>query len=194
MPRNLITLKKMEINFSISEKREKEGVIIPILRHGDSLVWIQAGVEDISACDALITMNRNLSLGIATADCAPICFSDGEKIAIAHIGWRGLCLGLIEKVLTEINRDSIEIFVGPHLRVFEIQRDFCYEIITQKFGDKFFTYENSKIIFNFKDAIASLLPLQTIFDTRNTGYDLEIPSWRRNKTSKRLITVVQFKK
>ena len=167
---------------------------MPRLSHGGRLVSVETGEEDLNTCDAVITSHKNFSLGIRTADCAPICFSDGAKIGIAHVGWRGLCLNLIEKMLTEFNTTQLEVYVGPRLNCFEIQKDSCYEAITQKFGETFFTYENEKIIFHFKDAIASLLPLSTQFDPRSTGDDLILPSHRRDKTTQRLVTVVQFTK
>ncbi len=187
-------MEKMEIDFFISEDRHREGVVIPTLCHGDTIVEIKTGREDVSACDALISSNKNLLLGITTADCASICFGNETKIGIAHVGWRGLCLNLIEKVLTEFNTAHLEIFVGPHLRIFEIQKDACYETIKAKFGERFFTHTDGKIYFHFKDAITSLLPSTTSFDDRNTGHDFTLPSWRRDKTRARLITVVQFKK
>lgn len=182
----------MKIDFHISESRVMDGVIIPTLCHSDRVVEVVSGNEDVSACDALITLKRGISLGITTADCVAVCFGNDTKIAIAHIGWRGLCLGLIEKMLGEFDTNALEVFVGPHLHVFEIQKDRCYETIKSKFGETFFTHEDDKILFHFKDAIASLLPLQAIFDDRNTGEDMTLPSWRRDQTSKRLITVVQF--
>jgi copper oxidase (laccase) domain-containing protein len=194
MQRNTDTLKEMEINFFVSLDRFKAGVIVPRLCHGNTLIRIESGEENIDACDGLITANQNSSLGVATADCAPICFGDGEKIGIAHIGWRGLCLGLIEKMLPEFNIEALEVFVGPHLYKFEIQKDYCYEMITKKFGENFFAYEGDKVIFHFRDAIASCLPNSSVFDERNTEEDMALPSHRRNRMPERLLTVVQFKK
>jgi len=169
-------------------------VVIPELPHGSNIVNIVSGTEDLSDCDALMTRNHNLSLGIKTADCAPVCFSDGEKIGIAHIGWRGLCLGLIGKMLNEFEATSLSVYVAPFLHSFTIQKDFCYEQITQKFGERFITHQFGELIFRFKDAITSLLPPQTVYDSRNTASDPSFPSYRRNKTDKRFITVVRFQK
>lgn len=183
----------MHITLSISSEKLKEGVIMPKLVHGDSLVWVETGSEDINACDAVGTTNKGFSLGVSTADCAPICFGDGNKIAIAHVGWRGLCLGLTEKVLNEFDQSTVEIFVGPRLDTFEIQKDFCYDALVQKFGEQYFTFEEENILFHFKDVIASCLPPQARFDERSTGTDLSLPSHRRGGMRERLITVVQFK-
>ena len=119
--------------------------------------------------------------------------TDDEKIGIAHIGWRGLCLGLIEKMLINFDLKNLHVFVGPFNHSFEIKKDFCFEKIQEKFGEKYFVEEKGNIIFLFKDAIMSLLPKNTEFDSRNTFKDLSLPSFRRDKTEERLVTVISFK-
>jgi hypothetical protein len=76
---------------------------------------------------------------------------------------------------------------------FEIKKDFCFDIIKEKFDDKYFNIREGKITFLFKDAIMSLLPLNAKFDPRNTFLDATLPSFRRDKTSERLVTVINFK-
>ena len=63
----------------------------------------------------------------------------------------GLCLGLIEKMLTNFNTEDLQVYVGPFLNSFEVQRDFCYDRLKQKFGNKFFHEESNKLIFDFKE-------------------------------------------
>lgn len=188
---NDFDVKGMYVELLLSSEQIKKKTIIPRLMHGSNVVVIQSGTENIEDCDALVTENHDLSLGIRTADCAPICFSDGKKIGIAHIGWRGLCLGLIEKMLVQFDSRPLSIYVGPFLHSFEIQKDFCYEQITKTFGERFIEGKGSKLIFNFKDAISSLLPPDVTFDTRNTAVDLTLPSYRRGSND-RLVTVVSF--
>lgn len=168
------------------------GVIISELSHGSNIVTIVTGDENVEDCDALITENRAMSLGTRTADCAPICFGDGKKIGIAHIGWRGLCLGLIEKMLVRFDAATLAVYVAPFLHSFEIKKDVCYDRITQKFGERYIEQQSDKLFFHFKDAIDSLLPSQAVYDARSTGDDLSLPSYRRDRTSERFVTVVRF--
>lgn len=184
----------MEVELLCTLDRYVDGVVMPKLCHGDTVVTVSSGKENVENCDAIVTTNKELALGITTADCAPICFADGEKIAIAHVGWRGLCLGLVEKVVSQFGSSTPEVYVAPHLFTFEIQKDFCYDTVTQKFGERFLRAQEGKIIFNFRDAIASLLPGNAVFDPRSTGEDLTFPSHRRNGTHERLVTVVKFLK
>ena len=167
--------------------------IFPEQIRSNNIIEVITGNEKLENCDALITKNKTFSLGIKTADCAIICLTDGEKIGIAHVGWRGLCLSLTEKMLLKFNRDKLHVFVGPFMHSFEIQKDFCFDKTQEKFGDKFFTENQGKITFLFKDAIMSLLPKDTEFDPRNTFLDLSLPSFRRDGTGERLATVISFK-
>lgn len=182
----------MQVKIFSKFKDAPVGVIFPNQCHGDKIVEIFTGQEDLTACDALITKNKIFTLGIKTADCAPICFSDGTHIGIAHIGWRGLCLGLVEKMLGEFNQALLKVYVGPFNHSFEIKKDFCYEQIYTKFGDKFFVENDRELTFLFKDAIMSLLPEQVEFDPRNTFSDPNLPSFRRDKTTDRMVTLITF--
>ena len=79
----------MKVEVFLPGQEIKKSVVIPKLTHGSNIVTIVSGNEDVEDCDALLTQNRQFSLGIRTADCAPICFSDGIKIGIAGDGGRG---------------------------------------------------------------------------------------------------------
>jgi copper oxidase (laccase) domain-containing protein len=184
---------KVDISFYLKPQNMPKGVILPGQIHGNNIVEIVTGTEDIHDCDALITKDKKFSLGVRTADCAPVCFTDGEMIGIAHIGWRGLCSGLVEKISAKFNFENLHVFVGPFMHSFEIRKDFCFDMIQEKFGNKYFIEDKDKITFLFKDAIMSLLPQGAEFDSRNTFKDITLPSFRRNKTPERFITVINFK-
>ena len=70
----------------------------------------------------LITENKSFQLD-KTADCAAICFANGGKIGIAHIGWRD-CAFLDRENVGEFNSSNPEIFIGPFMHSFEIQKIF----------------------------------------------------------------------
>lgn len=186
-----INLKNSEIKIYPNFFDCKEKVIIPILAHGSKIIEIITGEEDLKNCDAIFTKSGKFILGIKTADCASVCFDDGDNIGIAHIGWAGLCTDLVDKMLENFNKDNLLIFISPFLSEFEIQKDFCYEEILMKFGEEFFDYKESKIYFNFKKALLSILPKEVILDERNTKDDLSLPSNRRNKTKERLLTTIK---
>ena len=59
--------------------------------------------EPLEGTDGIYTKSRDFALGVKTADCIPLALSaeDGSQIALLHVGWKGLCSGIIEKFLTK---------------------------------------------------------------------------------------------
>lgn len=54
---------------------------------------------------------------VMTADCLPIlfCSDDGQQVAAAHAGWRGLCAGVVENTLATFHSppQQIHAWLGP---------------------------------------------------------------------------------
>jgi YfiH family protein len=183
---------RLNISFYLPGEERPKKLILPKQVHGTKIVNVVTGDEDIFGCDGLISNNLSLTLGIATADCAPVCFFDGKRMGIAHVGWRGFCDGMIEKMLSYFDTKDLEVYVGPFLHSFEIKKDFCYDAIVGKTGTAFF--EMGDIIkFDFREAIKSVLPAQAIFDDRNTYNSPSLPSFRRDKKVNNFITVINVR-
>ncbi len=163
------------------------------LARKDTLIVIATGEESVVDTDAAVTTNKDITLAIRTRDCAPICFSDGKKIGIAHVGWQGYALGLTEKTLGYFDLENLVVYVGPFLNSFEIKKDFCYDALMAKPETVSYIDEvGGTLTFRFKDALASILPENTFFDTRTTWTDPTLPSHRREKESIGFLTTVSF--
>jgi len=67
--------------------------------------------------DAIYTTCSNLACVILTADCLPVlfCSTDGQEIAVAHAGWRGLCGGVLEATIASFKSQPHQImaWLGP---------------------------------------------------------------------------------
>ena len=70
--------------------------------------------------DAMVTTEKNIALGILTADCVPLLFADTSAgvIGAAHAGWRGALTGVIENTIDAMqklgaNKKSIHVALGP---------------------------------------------------------------------------------
>lgn len=182
----------MQIKTYMPTEKIPENVILPEQVHGTRIVEVVTGDEDLNACDGIWTRDFSRVLGVRTADCAPIVFWEKDRFGILHVGWRGLCDGIIEKMLG--NFTNPQVFVGPFLPKFQIQKDFCYEKIVAKFGEKFLINleEDEIIIFDFQSAIRSVLT-NAKFDGRSTFNDLDLASWRRDRDERRNVTVIENK-
>ncbi len=71
--------------------------------------------------DAMVTTQRGLALGIVTADCAPVLFTDACSgvIGAAHAGWRGAVAGVLEATLgamRALGARRIIAAIGPCIR------------------------------------------------------------------------------
>jgi YfiH family protein len=79
--------------------------------------------------DAAVTREAGVVLGVRTADCLPVLFSDraGTVVGAAHAGWRGLAGGVLEATLRAMRAPPQEIvaWLGPAIgpRMFEVGRD-----------------------------------------------------------------------
>jgi YfiH family protein len=101
-------------------------LVIPHQVHGTDLLWVDethtAGKHgDRSAfdsADALITDKPDVFLSVFTADCLPVFFYDPahKRVATAHLGWRGLTNGLLQKTVAALPEiDDMQVWVGPHI-------------------------------------------------------------------------------
>lgn len=85
--------------------------------HGSDCVYIDSASAIPPRADALWTDRECIALAIQTADCVPVMLADdqGEIIAAAHGGWRGL----LDQVLTQLvqalptSPANLRAWIGP---------------------------------------------------------------------------------
>lgn len=93
--------------------------------------------------DAVISDEKEVIIGVFTADCVPVILVDEEKSVAAaiHSGWRGtfesITLKTVEKMKKEYEcrSENIKAFIGPHIK------ECCYEV-SQELKDKFIEKKN----------------------------------------------------
>jgi len=73
--------------------------------HSADVITVTAPLKydhnDRPRADAMVTRNRNIALGILTADCCPILLADHDTgvIGAIHAGWRGAMAGVIPNTI-----------------------------------------------------------------------------------------------
>ncbi|MDW7746191.1 MULTISPECIES: peptidoglycan editing factor PgeF [Halomonas] len=93
---------------------------------GRPLLWLdqvhgarvqQAYSDARPQADAAVATNRDYACVVLTADCLPVFLCDrrGERVAVAHAGWRGLAGGVIEATVGAMGLPPEELmaWLGP---------------------------------------------------------------------------------
>ena len=86
--------------------------------HGIDVVTVRRGDETGAAADAMVTALPGIGLGVISADCAPVLFTDVEHgvVGAAHAGWHGAVAGVLEATVAamrELGAARIAAAVGP---------------------------------------------------------------------------------
>ena len=90
--------------------------------HSPKAVYVEKSwpQDERPNADAMVTDRPGLLLGVLTADCAPVLFSDPEAgiIGAAHAGWRGAVGGVTDATIEAMEqlgarRERIASAVGP---------------------------------------------------------------------------------
>lgn len=88
--------------------------------------------------DAMVTDRPGLLLGILTADCVPVLFSDAQAgvIGAAHAGWKGAISGVTDATIEAMEalgarRDRIVAAIGPCIarKSYEVSDEFLVRFI-----------------------------------------------------------------
>jgi copper oxidase (laccase) domain-containing protein len=108
--------------------------------HSANVVRISsADTFPVPDCDALVTTERHLCLGVYVADCAAVYVVDrhGRGIGLAHSGRKGTELGIIPKAIAAVcaatgaDPQDLIVQISPCIRPPNYEVDFAAEIRSQ---------------------------------------------------------------
>ena len=164
--------------------------------------------------DGLLTENKNIALGVLTADCAPIFIFDTTKniICCLHSGWKGTLNNIVKNAVKKItnkkvNKNNIIAVIGPCLgyKNYEVDKKFKTKFIKKnKLYKNFFLSKNKlKDLFNLRELINFQLKsegISKIYNIRKDTYkNSHIFFSHRKATHKnsgktgRMINIISFK-
>jgi polyphenol oxidase len=86
--------------------------------HGTGVLELTPdNVDSIPEADASYTRHPGIACAILTADCLPVILADtdGTIIGAAHAGWRSLCGGVLENLITAmaVPPSNLQAWLGP---------------------------------------------------------------------------------
>lgn len=123
--------------FSISTFARAEQV------HGCHVAFVHKDAPMLSpGCDALVTTDPSIGLGIYVADCAAVYIADrhGRGIAIAHSGRKGTELGIVPKTIESLRAATgssaidLVLQISPCIRPPHYEVDFAADIRRQAYA------------------------------------------------------------
>ncbi len=107
--------------------------------HGTS-VWSGGPSTSPPTADASVSRTDGEVCAILTADCLPvlICDLEGQVVAAAHAGWRGLAGGVIEATLAamEVSASRVMAWLGPAIEpdAFEVGGEVVEQFVARHAG------------------------------------------------------------
>lgn len=104
--------------------------------HSTRVLRLPSSGNDLQA-DAAYTDRPNQVCLVMTADCLPVLFThrQGNEVAAAHAGWRGLCDGILEQTVTHFQSPPADImaWLGPAIgpTAFQVGQDVVEKFVAQ---------------------------------------------------------------
>jgi len=110
--------------------------------HGNRVAVINAPLASdqcFAGCDALITNQRDVTLGVYVADCCAVYVVDPVRacIGLVHSGKKGTELGIVSRAIAELsahfgsNPSDLIVQLSPCIRPPHYEVDFAAEIVRQ---------------------------------------------------------------
>jgi YfiH family protein len=182
--------------------------------HSSKLVYIDDKYNNKKKpkADAVITNQRNLPIGVLTADCSPVLIYDKKMkiIAAIHAGWKGAYKGIINKVIRLMVQKGCELknmiaVIGPSisLKNYEVKEDLKLKFIKKnKKNSIFFKVSKNKLYFNLTGYIQSSLKNNKIkhidilkidtFDIKNKFFSARRASKLKHNDYGRNISIIML--
>jgi polyphenol oxidase len=98
-------------------KNSKARAIRIVQKHTDRI--ISANDDLTSPADGIFSRLPDDVLTIRTADCIPLFLSDGNTVALLHLGWRGIVGGIVHNIsqaIPGLDESKTKAVIGPAIR------------------------------------------------------------------------------
>lgn len=112
--------------------------VIPVQTHSTNDGIVTSRDNQFAETDALVTFERNLPIGIITADCVPILiYAPGvEGVAAVHAGWKGTLGGIVDQTLNVLEGrgadvEQMIVAFGPSIsaRNYEVDKELAEKFV-----------------------------------------------------------------
>lgn len=154
----------VESNFDILANEieiQKSNIITAYQTHQDKIVCVDRDFvllsqveqdKQLNGVDALITDQKDICVGVTTADCVPILLYDPihQACAAIHAGWKSTVKCIISSTITEMKMSfgtdakDLQVVIGPSISqpVFEVGEEVLQQFIDARFATDEFAIRN----------------------------------------------------
>jgi len=113
----------------VAQTMEVETLISLHQVHSADVVTVTGPMKSKPKADAMVTATPGISLGVLTADCAPVLFDGGDVVGACHAGWKGAIGGVVEATIDAmraLGATEIRATIGPTIsqRAYEVGPEF----------------------------------------------------------------------
>ncbi len=182
-------------------------------QHGSKIYFINKLPRKKLLGDGMVTNSRGISIGILTADCAPILFFDSKKniVGAVHSGWKGAYKKIGKKMVNFFKKKGSKLndicaVIGPCISQnnYEIKNDFKKKFLRQSTQNKkYFKIMKNKIYFDLKGYIfkqlknAGINNIEIIkkdtFNPKNNFFSARRSLRKKNNDYGRNISIIMIK-
>lgn len=190
----------------INESKESIDSLFFLMQTHSASVFVLENKSDLKKSidlfryqgDAIITTEKNIGIGVVTADCLPIILFDqkNQAVGIVHAGWQGLSKKIISATILKMHETfktqpaNVSAYLGPSAGVccYEIQDDLLSHFPKNVFEKKIVEIRDGKNFLNtYRAGFLELLDnniLESSIEIKNSCCTICSPgycSFRRQK-------------
>ena len=151
--------KKKNVRKNLTFVSKKMGVkrnnlILMFQTHSNKVIEVKKNkLKTKIMADAIITRDKNIALGVVTADCVPVllCDAKNEIVGCIHAGWKGALKGIIKNTVSKIRKNNkhgkIFACIGPCIgrKNYEVGLEFYRRFISKSKKNRlYFSFKNKK--------------------------------------------------
>lgn len=162
-------------------EKSSEALLTMHQTHSDICLTIDKAIEKPLQSDAMVTDVPGLTLGVLTADCAPVLFCGRKEsgtpvIGAAHAGWKGAVGGILEntvKAMIALGTKDIKASIGPCLGLesFEVTEEFLQPFLAQDADNQRFFNQSDSLRFDLQSYVVHRLALADVQSSKDCAVD-----------------------
>ena len=209
--------KKKNVRKNLTFVSKKMGVkrnnlILMFQTHSNKVIEVKKNkLKNKIMADAIITRDKNIALGVVTADCVPVllCDAKNEIVGCIHAGWKGALKGIIKNTVSKIRKNNkygkIFACIGPCIgrKNYEVGLEFYRRFISKSKKNRlYFSFKNKKKkLFNLRKFVKDKLEELNIsvdhinldtYGERNTFFSYRRSVILKEKDYGRCISVIRL--